>query len=135
MEVNPIEAERAQSWMSLIMEYLQNGTLLEDKNEARRVQYRSSWYLIQNGVLYKRGHVLPLLRCATEGEANYVMCEVHEGICGNHSGGRSLAKKILRAAYYWPTMERDAQEFVKKCDKCQRFSNVPRLPARELISI
>lgn len=121
--------------MSLIRKNLQHGTLPEDRNEARRIQYRSSRYLIQNDILYKRGHVLPLLRCATKAEAEYAMREIHEGICENHSRGRSLAKKILRTAYYWPTMEKDTKEFVRKCDKCQRFATISGIPAQQLTPI
>ncbi|XP_074356553.1 uncharacterized protein LOC141696292 [Apium graveolens] len=41
-------------------------------------------------------------------EGNYILGEVHEGNCGNHSGGGSLALKVLRQGYYWPTMKEDA---------------------------
>ena len=57
------------------------------------------------------------------------MREVHEGICGNHSGGASLAHKILRQGYYWPTLHKDAHAFAKACDSCQRFSNTNKNPA------
>ena len=54
------------------------------------------------------------------------MREVHEGICGNHSGSRSLVHKLVQTGYYWATMQKDAQTYVKACDKCQRFSNIIR---------
>ena len=60
------------------------------------------------------------------------MKEVHEGICGNHSGARSLVHKLIRAGYYWPTMLKDTQSYVKAYDKCQRFSNLIRQPSEEL---
>ena len=60
------------------------------------------------------------------------MREVHEGICGNHSGSRSLVHKLVRARYYWPTMQKDAEAYVRACDKCQRFSNIIRQPTEEL---
>ena len=60
------------------------------------------------------------------------MREVHEGICGNHSGSRSLVHKLIRAEYYWPTMQKDAQAYVKACNRCQKFSNVIRQPTKEL---
>ena len=66
-------------------------------------------------------------------EADYVLREVHEGICGNHSGARSLAHKLIRAGYYWPIMLKDAQAYVKTCDKCQRFSNLIKQPSEELM--
>ncbi|RVX04492.1 hypothetical protein CK203_018396 [Vitis vinifera] len=44
------------------------------------------------GGLYKRSFTGPYLRCLGHSEAQYVLAELHEGICGNHSGGRSLAQ-------------------------------------------
>ncbi len=44
--------------------------------------------------------------------------EVHQGICGAHSSGLMLEKKLLRMGYYWPTMEVDAYHFVKRCVPC-----------------
>ncbi|KAM1317989.1 hypothetical protein ACFX2H_003172 [Malus domestica] len=42
-----------------------------------------------------------------------VLSSVHEGVCGNHSRGRSLAQKALKASYYWPTMHQDAKKLYK----------------------
>ena len=60
------------------------------------------------------------------------MREVHEGICGNHSGSRSLVHKLVRAGYYCPTMQADVEAYVKAYDKCQRFSNIIRKPTEKL---
>ena len=60
------------------------------------------------------------------------MREVHERICGNHLGSRSLVHKLVQAGYYWPTMQKDAEAYVKICDKCQRFNNIIRQPTEEL---
>ena len=83
-------------------------------------------------VLYKRGFSRPYLRCLVPEEAEYVMREAHEGICGNHSRVRSLVHKLIRARHYWPTMQKDVQAYVKTYDKCQRFSNTIRKPSEEL---
>ena len=61
--------------------------------------------------------------------------EVHEGACGNHSGARSLIHKIVCAGYYWPNMQADTKAYVKVCDQCQQFSNVPRQPSEYLTSM
>ena len=39
-------------------------------------------------------------------------------------GAKSLVRKIMRTGYFWPTMQQDAEEFVRKCDSCQRYGNV-----------
>ena len=75
-------------------------------------------------MLYKRGFSLPYLRCVEKDESKYTLEEVHEGICGDHMVARSLVGKIMRASYFWPTMQKKAKKFVKKFDKCQRYGNV-----------
>ena len=88
--------------------------------------------MLKKGVLYRRGFLRPYLWCLNREEVDYVMREVHEGICGNHSGAQSLVHKLIRAGYYWPTMLKDAQAYVKAYNKCQRFSNLIKQPSKEL---
>ena len=83
-------------------------------------------------ILYKRGFSHSYLRCLNPKEANYVMREVLKGIYGNHSGSQSLVHKLVRVGYYWPTIQKDAQAYVKTYDKCQRYSDLIRQPTKEL---
>uniref|UniRef100_A0A2N9HAM0 Uncharacterized protein n=1 Tax=Fagus sylvatica TaxID=28930 RepID=A0A2N9HAM0_FAGSY len=130
-KVNPIHTEI--SWMTPIISYLQRGTLPDNRHEARRLKVRASRFLMLQGTLYKRGFSLPYLRCLAPDEANYVMREIHEGVCGDHSGARALQRKIVRAGYYWPSMKADAYQFVQRCDKCQRFANHLHSPPAVLV--
>jgi len=79
-----------------------------------------------------KGFSDPYLRCLSSEETDYVMREVHEGICENYSKSRSLVHKVVQAGYYWPTMQKDAHAYVKTCDKCQRYGNLIRQPKEEL---
>jgi ribonuclease HI len=123
------------TWMSPITSYLREGTLPADRTEAHKLKIRASHFRLLGGILYKMSFSRPHLRCLSPEEANYVIREVHEGICGNHSGARSLAHKLTRAGYYWPSLLHDATQYVKTCDKCQRFANVPRVPPEEITPI
>ena len=105
--------------MTPIISYLKDGSLSEGKDEARRFRVRSARYVLLNDALYKRGFSQPYLRCLSPDKANYVLREVHEGACGNHSGARSLIHKVVRAEYYWPTIQADAKTYVKVYDQCQ----------------
>ena len=115
-----------------MISYLKNGMLSDEKDTARKLKVRASRFVLIKDVLYKRGFSRPYFRCLVPEEAEYVMKEVHEGICGNHSGARSLVHKLIRAGYYWPTMQKDAGAYVKTCDKCQRFNNTITQPSEEL---
>ena len=119
-----LQVQNEGNWMTPIISYLKDGSLLEGKDEARRLRVWSVRYVLLNDVLYKRDFSQPYLRCLSSDEANYMLREVHEGACGNHSGARSLIHKVVRARYYWPTIQADAKAYVKVCDQCQRFSNI-----------
>ncbi|GFY86848.1 hypothetical protein Acr_05g0004870 [Actinidia rufa] len=86
-----LHAEESPTWMDEIIAYLQDGILPKEKLQARRLQYRSARFCIFNGKLYKRSFSGPLLKCLRPEEAEYVLKEIHEGICGNHSGARSFS--------------------------------------------
>ena len=75
------------------------------------------------------------LKCVHQDEAKYILEEIHEGVCGDHAGPRSLVSKVIRIGYFWPTMQVDAVELVKWCDKCQWFGKVQRPPAEKLVAI
>ncbi|KAF5774546.1 putative integrase, catalytic core, ribonuclease H domain, ribonuclease H-like superfamily [Helianthus annuus] len=126
-----IPSEEAQSysgsWVSPIMKYLQNGEIPMGEN-PRAFRIKVSQFTILNNVLYKRSLAGPYLRCIEDPEIEEVLRDFHEGDCGNHTGGRALFSRILRTGYYWPTMKRDAVEYARKCDPCQRHSNILHQP-------
>ncbi|KAL2510546.1 RNase H domain-containing protein [Abeliophyllum distichum] len=82
--------------MDPILAFLKAQTLPTDKDETRKLRRRAAHFVLSEDVLYKRGYSMPLLRCMGVNEADYVLREIHEGICGNHSGGLALAQKILK---------------------------------------
>ena len=121
--------------MTPILSFLQDGHLPQDIDEARKVRKRAARFTIVNNTLYKRGFSKPYLKCVDEEEAKYILEEIHEGVYGDHADPRSLVNKVIRTSYFWPTLQVDARKFVKKCNKCQRFGNVQRLPAERLMTI
>ena len=112
--------------------YLKDETLPDSKEATRKLKIQATRFVYVKDVLYKRGFSRPYLKCLGPKEADYVIREVHEGICRNHSGSRSLMHRLIWVGYYWATMQNDAQAYVKACDKCQRFSNIIKQPIEEL---
>nr|KYP33867.1 Gypsy retrotransposon integrase-like protein 1 [Cajanus cajan] len=92
-------------------------------------------YVLIFGELYKRGISTPLLKCLAPEQAHYVLREIHEGVCGTHSGSRTLATKVVRAGYYWPTLAVDCTKFVQQCKPCQQHGPLTHNPPEELHSI
>nr|XP_033513861.1 uncharacterized protein LOC117278499 [Nicotiana tomentosiformis] len=68
--------------------------LPEDPKTSRALYTKEALYSFWGGQLYMRSFQGPLARCLGAFKANYVMREVHEEICGNHSGEDSLVLKV-----------------------------------------
>ncbi|KAI5318334.1 hypothetical protein L3X38_038042 [Prunus dulcis] len=71
----------------------------------------------------------PHLNCIKYPQTLEVLYKIHDGECGNHSGGRSLTQNALNVVYLWHTIHHDSIEYVKRCDHYQRYKPVPNLPA------
>ncbi|KAK0572787.1 hypothetical protein LWI29_037332 [Acer saccharum] len=110
-------------WTYKLRKYLEENILPEDTVEAKRIRYRSARYTILMGELYRRGFSKVLQRCISGEKTGEILRSVHSGVCGNHTGGKSLAHKILRQGFYWPTLFAEAQQFAESCETCQRVAN------------
>ena len=133
-QINQVD-EDPPSWMDPITLYLSTGQLRSERDKAHKLQVQLARFSLVNGQLFKRSLSGPYLKCLTPEQSQYVLAELHEGICGNHPGGRTLAYRAHTQGYYWPTMRADATNYTKKCDRCQRLAPVLKSPVQDLISI
>nr|GEZ37097.1 reverse transcriptase domain-containing protein [Tanacetum cinerariifolium] len=108
-EVATVIEEDGPTWMTPIVDYLNEGTLPRDKKEARKLRLKARQYELMEGTLYRRSFFTPWLRCVGPLQVEYVMREIHEGSCSMHARPRSVVAKVIRLGYYWPTMHRDAR--------------------------
>ena len=126
--------EEVKMWYHDIKCFLQSqiypsGTSLKDKKTLRRLVCN---FYLNGDVLYKINFDMVLLRCVDRHEADLLMTEVHEGSFSTHSNGHAMEKKMLRAGYYWLTMDSDCCKYVKKCHKCQIYADKIHVPPKLL---
>ncbi|GKD54888.1 reverse transcriptase domain-containing protein [Tanacetum coccineum] len=114
-EVATVVEEEGPTWMTLIMEYLKDGTLPDDRKEASKLLIKARQYELLEGVLYRRSFLKPWLSI--------------------HAVPRSVVAKAMRLGYYQPTMHRDARDMIRKCNNCQIHRHVPRNPQQPLTPI
>ncbi|XP_025680553.2 uncharacterized protein [Arachis hypogaea] len=91
-----ININHLHDWRTPFLEYINTGAIPRDELKPQHFRRKASLYTSVGGKLYRRGFSQPLLKCLSKDEAKEVMDEVHEGVCGNHIGGRALAAKIVR---------------------------------------
>ncbi|RDX64782.1 Retrovirus-related Pol polyprotein, partial [Mucuna pruriens] len=59
-------------------------------------------------------------RCIPDTEINSVLQFCHSAPGGGHYGSSRTARKVLDCGLYWPSIFRDAHQFVSTCEKCQK---------------
>ena len=98
-----------QPWFREVKRYLEAQEYLEGAsvNNKKFLRRFSAKFFLSNGILYKRNHDSVLLRCVDKVWEEKIMADLHEGTFGTHSSGHMMEKKILRAGYYWSSMEAD----------------------------
>ncbi|RDX87394.1 Gypsy retrotransposon integrase-like protein 1, partial [Mucuna pruriens] len=127
--------EMKKTWMDPFLEYFKRDVVSNEATQARKLMREAFKYTLVDEHLYRRGFSFLLLKFLDTEKAEYVMQEVHEGLCESHIGGRALASKVARASYYWSTLKHDCLEYVKKCDTWQRCVDVYKFLLEQLHSI
>jgi len=110
------------NWTTPYLQYLKVDNPPQDAEKTWLA--KAARYTMIGDDLYKRGYGQPLLKCVTAEQEQYIIKELHEGICGYHSGARTMATRVLRVRYFWPTIEADCQDYVRKCKPCQKHGNL-----------
>ena len=111
------------NWMDPIVHFLSKNVLPEDKSKAEKIRQKAPrFWLSEDQKLYKRSFSGPYLLCIHPEASELLLEELHEGICRSHTGGRSLAHRAIIQGYWWLNLQKEALEYTKKCNQCQRFA-------------
>nr|GEW38298.1 hypothetical protein [Tanacetum cinerariifolium] len=122
---NMVVEGEGSTWMTSIRNYLENGELPKDPVDARTLMEKIGNYTIEDGVLYMKSYLVPLMRCVGPLQDNYIIREVHMGSCGMHDWPRQVVAKAMKLGYFWPSMHRDANDLIRACDDCQAHASGP----------
>ncbi|GJX03661.1 reverse transcriptase domain-containing protein [Tanacetum coccineum] len=97
--------------------FIKKGMSTQEKNKFFKDVKHYFW---DDPFLFKTCADQIIRRCVDGKEALEILEACHSGPTGGHYGANFTAKKIFDAGFYWPTIYKDAYEFVKSCDACQR---------------
>nr|KYP48751.1 Transposon Ty3-I Gag-Pol polyprotein [Cajanus cajan] len=135
-EASPTEclevSEARATWNDEIMSFITTSKEPAELLAAKKIRTQAARYSVIGNTLYRGGFSIPLLKCVDSEQAEYVLREIHEGICGAHSGGRTLAAMVLRAGYYWPTLKAACASFVKRCIQ---FLTITRITNQKILAL
>jgi len=76
-----------ETWITFYRRYLADGLLPQEPTEAKIVKKNAGRYTLVDGKLFRHGYTHPILSCVSGEQCTCIMDELHEGICGSHTGG------------------------------------------------
>ena len=90
-------------WMNPIIDFLAEDKVPDDEDEAKKIRrVAPRYWLSSDHKLYRRSFASPYLLCLHPEKVSKLLAELHEGVCGGHVGGRSLAHRAMTQGFWWP---------------------------------
>ncbi|CAO2822820.1 unnamed protein product [Amaranthus hypochondriacus] len=113
-------------WYADIVNYLASGVIPHDLNpyEKKKFFHDVKRYFWDDPLLFHESSDDMIRRCVPDEEVESVLTHCHSLPCGGHAASSKTAAKVLECGFFWPTLHKDAREFVKACDRCQRVGNL-----------
>ncbi|WCJ39594.1 hypothetical protein M5689_020572 [Euphorbia peplus] len=134
LEEYVLHTHDTEPWYMEIQRFVTKGTYPSEATKSDKLVIRrlASKCREVGGVLYRRSASGVLLKCLSEDEARKTMEEIHREICEPHMNVDSMAKKITRQGFWWPTMRDDCYKYTKRCLQCQFHADHVHVPPTEL---
>ena len=123
-----IEDKKAVPWFADYVNYLVAKVIPPefDYQKKKRFFAHLKHYYWEEPILYRHCADQVIRRCVPEDEMHSILDHCHTLPCGGHFGGQRTVAKVLQSGFYWPSLFKDAHQFVSNCDKCQRMGNISR---------
>ncbi|GJV26685.1 reverse transcriptase domain-containing protein [Tanacetum coccineum] len=113
-------------WFADIANYLVGNVLVKGMSSQQKKKFFKDirHYFWDDPYLFRICADQIIRRCVDGQEAMDILQACHNGPTGGHHGPNYTAKKVFDSGFFWPTIYRDAQDFVTHCDSCQRQGKI-----------
>ncbi|GJU11975.1 reverse transcriptase domain-containing protein [Tanacetum coccineum] len=123
ISLNP---DNEPSWFADIANYLVGNVLIKGMSSQQKKKFFKDvqHYFWDDPYLFWICADQIIRRCVDGQKAMDILQACHQGPTGGHHGPNYTAKKVFNSGFFWPTIYRDAHDFVTHCDSCQRQGKI-----------
>ena len=123
-----IEEKRAVLWFADYVNYFVAKVIPQEFSYQQKKRFFAhlKHYYWEKPILYRHCADQVIRRCVPEDEMNSILNHCHTLPCGGHFGGQRTTAKVLQSGFYWPSLFKDAHQFISTYDKCQRMRSIYR---------
>ncbi|GJY13737.1 putative nucleotidyltransferase, ribonuclease H [Tanacetum coccineum] len=115
-------------WYANIVNYLVVKKLPDYWSKQQRQYFFSQmkYYFWEDPELYKVCVDQVVRMCVPDHENMDILAHCHSYACGGHFGATKTGHKVLQSSFFWPTIFKDVQSFVKACTRYQQVGGISR---------
>jgi hypothetical protein len=110
-------------WYSNIVNFMASG-YVPPGEDKRKMIYESRFHMWDEPFLFRICADGLLRRCVPSWEVNGMLERCHSSEYGGHYGAFLTNAKVWPCGFFWPTMYREAKDFVRRCPRCQKHGNI-----------
>ena len=127
-------------WYADFFNYIVGGVVPSELSYQQKKKFLSDvkHYFWEEPLLYKECVDGIMRRCVPHDEILDVLRHCHALECGGHNSSTKTVAKIWQSGFHWPSMYKDARDFVATCDTCQRTGNISRrneMPLQPILEV
>ena len=127
-------------WYADIANYLACGVVPPEYSSQQKKKFFKEVrrYFWNDPYLFKQCGDGLYRKCVPDHEIQGVLEHCHSLPCGGHGGVDKTVAKISQSLLWWPTMHRDAHQFVAQCDRCQRSGGITKwdeMPQQSILEV
>ncbi|KAI3770488.1 hypothetical protein L6452_01622 [Arctium lappa] len=127
-------------WFAHVVNYLVAKKLPADwiTQQKRYFFSQLKYYYWEDLELFKYCPDKIVRKCVPNSDHEDILKHYHSYACGGHFSGKKTGIKVLESGFFWPTIFRDTQNFVKSCLRCQSLGNISRkdmMPLNPILTV
>ncbi|GJQ90316.1 putative nucleotidyltransferase, ribonuclease H [Tanacetum coccineum] len=93
--------------------------------EKRRIFFSQvNYFFFDEPYAFKLCSNNVIRRCVAGNEIFEILAHCHSGPTRGHHSASIIRRKVYESGFYWPSIFKDAKDYVMKCDACQRSGNI-----------